>query len=335
MTCCTGPDGKPRWPARTCSVSASHGAGVTLAVAGPANRLPATSKSVRDRSARGLDRPARRRHVRAGRTASDGRRGEALSVAATRVWGAVECLRKTGRAVAEPLTLAGRAAGRRWVLLDSGQRADRHLRHPAARTARPGSVRDPHRRRAGDEIAYYEYRHIVGFEETNLVGNVYYVNYVRWQGRCREMFLLEHAPAVLDDLRDDLKLFTIKVECEYLAEISAFDEVSIRMRLEDLTQTQIGVRLRLRADPPGLRGAESPGQAAGRLHAGAEQRHQSDPGAGPAAERARRLRVRVRRDMQARHDCRPALQYGEPRDHVRPPDGVFWCGRDRWRRPFW
>ncbi len=87
---------------------------------------------------------------------------------------------------------------------------------------------------------YYEYRHIVGFEETNLVGNVYYVNYLRWQGRCREMFLLEHAPSVLDDLRRDLKLFTIKSECEYLAEASAFDELSIRMRLEELTQTQIG-----------------------------------------------------------------------------------------------
>ena len=87
---------------------------------------------------------------------------------------------------------------------------------------------------------YYEYRHVVGFEETNLVGNVYYVNYVRWQGRCREMFLLEHAPAVLDELRVDLKLFTIKVECEYLAEITAFNEVSVRMRLEELTQTQIG-----------------------------------------------------------------------------------------------
>ena len=96
---------------------------------------------------------------------------------------------------------------------------------------------------------YYEYRHVVGFEETNLVGNVYFVNYVRWQGRCREMFLLEHAPGVLDELRDDLKLFTIKVECEYLAEVSAFDELSIRMRLDELTQTQIGfafeyVRLR-------------------------------------------------------------------------------------------
>jgi enediyne biosynthesis thioesterase len=87
---------------------------------------------------------------------------------------------------------------------------------------------------------YYEYRHIVGFEETNLVGNVYYVNYVRWQGRCRELFLLEHAPDVLDELRADLKLFTIKSECEYLSEISAFDELSVRMRLEELTQTQIG-----------------------------------------------------------------------------------------------
>ncbi len=97
--------------------------------------------------------------------------------------------------------------------------------------------------------AYYEYRHLVGFEETNLVGNVYYVNYLRWQGRCREMFLLEHAPEVLAEIAADLKLFTLRCECEFIAEITAFDELAIRMRLEDLTQTQIGfafdyVRLR-------------------------------------------------------------------------------------------
>jgi enediyne biosynthesis thioesterase len=86
---------------------------------------------------------------------------------------------------------------------------------------------------------YYEIRHTVGFEETNLVGNVYYVNYLRWQGRCREMFLKEKAPAVLEDLRDDLKLFTLKVECEFFAEITAFDELSVRMRLDELTQTQV------------------------------------------------------------------------------------------------
>ena len=86
---------------------------------------------------------------------------------------------------------------------------------------------------------YFEIRHTVGFEETNLVGNVYYVNYLRWQGRCREMFLKERAPDVLADIRDDLKLFTLKVDCEFFAEITAFDELSIRMRLTELTQTQI------------------------------------------------------------------------------------------------
>jgi enediyne biosynthesis thioesterase len=53
------------------------------------------------------------------------------------------------------------------------------------------------------------------------------------------MFLLEHAPGVLDELRAGLKLFTISAECEYLSEATAFDELAIRMRLEELTQTQI------------------------------------------------------------------------------------------------
>lgn len=86
---------------------------------------------------------------------------------------------------------------------------------------------------------YYEYRHIVGFEETNLVGNVYYVNYLRWQGRCREMFLKERVPAVLDELAADLKLFTLKVDCEFFTELAAFDELSVRMWLAELGQTQL------------------------------------------------------------------------------------------------
>ncbi|MEV6304188.1 acyl-CoA thioesterase [Actinoplanes sp. NPDC051861] len=86
---------------------------------------------------------------------------------------------------------------------------------------------------------FYEYRHTVGFEETNIVGNVYYVNYLRWQGRCREMFLKERAADVLADLQADLKLFTLRVDCEFFAEITAFDELSIRMHLRELAQTQI------------------------------------------------------------------------------------------------
>ncbi|GAA2520082.1 acyl-CoA thioesterase [Winogradskya humida] len=86
---------------------------------------------------------------------------------------------------------------------------------------------------------HYRYLHVVGFEETNLVGNVYYVNYLRWQGRCREMFLHDRAPEVLADLSTGLKLFTLQVSCEFVAELTAFDEVAIDMSLVELTQTQL------------------------------------------------------------------------------------------------
>lgn len=99
---------------------------------------------------------------------------------------------------------------------------------------------------------YFEYLHTVGFEETNIVGNVYYVNYLRWQGRCREMFLKTQAPEVLKDVQDDLKLFTLKVDCEFFAEITAFDELSIRMRLVDLASTQLEFSFDyVRLDPDG------------------------------------------------------------------------------------
>lgn len=89
---------------------------------------------------------------------------------------------------------------------------------------------------------YYEYRHIVGLEETNLVGNVYFVHHIRWQGRCREMFLKDHAPGVLQRLFEDLSLVTISCGCNYLAELTALDEISIRLYLDDIRQHRIWVR---------------------------------------------------------------------------------------------
>lgn len=85
----------------------------------------------------------------------------------------------------------------------------------------------------------YEYRHIVGFEETNLAGNVYYVNHLRWQGRCREMFLKDHAPDILEQLAEGLCLITTRCSCDYLAELSAFDEILIRMRLKAIAQNRV------------------------------------------------------------------------------------------------
>lgn len=85
----------------------------------------------------------------------------------------------------------------------------------------------------------YEYHHVVGFEETNLLGNVYYVNHVRWQGRCRELFLREHAPDVLNALSKNLRLVTTRCSCDYHAELAAFDQVTIRMRLGEMAQNRL------------------------------------------------------------------------------------------------
>jgi enediyne biosynthesis thioesterase len=85
----------------------------------------------------------------------------------------------------------------------------------------------------------YEYRHRVSFQDTNLVGNVYYTNHLGWQGRCRELFLHEHAPEIVAQLGQDLCLATVRCSCEYLAELFAFDEISVRMSLSELVQNRM------------------------------------------------------------------------------------------------
>ncbi len=78
----------------------------------------------------------------------------------------------------------------------------------------------------------FEIYHIVTFEETNVVGNVYYVNYFSWQGRCREMFLREYAPDVVAAIQSgELRLVTAHASCDYTDEFLAFDEVRIQMSL--------------------------------------------------------------------------------------------------------
>jgi enediyne polyketide synthase len=112
-------DGKPEVDdGQGVSVSASHGAGVTLAVADE-EQVGCDAEAVRELSAEdwagllGGEQFALAELIRT-------ERNEDLSVAATRVWGAVECLRKAGRAAAGPVTLVSSGPGG-WVLLRSGR----------------------------------------------------------------------------------------------------------------------------------------------------------------------------------------------------------------------
>lgn len=88
----------------------------------------------------------------------------------------------------------------------------------------------------------FDHEHVVTLEDTNLVGNVYFVNHLRWQGQCRESFLNTHAPGVLDALGDGLVLATTRCSCEYFAELFAFDRVLVRMSLGAIRQNRVLMR---------------------------------------------------------------------------------------------
>jgi enediyne core biosynthesis thioesterase len=91
-------------------------------------------------------------------------------------------------------------------------------------------------------VPAFEIEHLVTFEETNLVGNVYYVNHLRWQGRCRELFLEARAPGVVASLAGDLALVTLRCSCEYFGELFAFDRVTVRMTLGGVHQHRVRMR---------------------------------------------------------------------------------------------
>lgn len=90
----------------------------------------------------------------------------------------------------------------------------------------------------------YEYRHRVCLEETNIVGNVYFTNYISWQGRCREMFLHDHVPELAGELGGDFNMATMRVSCSHYQELSAFDEVIIRMGARSLTPSRLAMTFR-------------------------------------------------------------------------------------------
>jgi enediyne biosynthesis thioesterase len=84
-------------------------------------------------------------------------------------------------------------------------------------------------------VPSYEYRQRVLLEDGNLVGNVYFARFLGWQGRCREAFLAEHVP----DPEAGVALITTHCSCDYLAEATPGDEVSVRMRTVRLARTLV------------------------------------------------------------------------------------------------
>jgi enediyne polyketide synthase len=134
-------DGKPEVPGEM-SVSASHGAGLTF-VTGLKGQVGCDVELITDRTEADWQLLLSAEQLTlAGLIRLEC--GEDLSVSATRVWGAVECLNKLGRPASGPIVLA-RCRSDGWAVLDAGDArlATFHTRvrnEATAVSASPGSV---------------------------------------------------------------------------------------------------------------------------------------------------------------------------------------------------
>lgn len=91
-------------------------------------------------------------------------------------------------------------------------------------------------------MKYYEYKHIVLFEETNVVGNVYFANFIKWQGACREMYLKHNVPEIIDEVnKGELLLITLHCSCDFISQLFAFDEVILGMTLDKINHNRISM----------------------------------------------------------------------------------------------
>ncbi|MEU4620102.1 thioesterase family protein [Actinoplanes sp. NPDC023801] len=96
-------------------------------------------------------------------------------------------------------------------------------------------------------MSAYRYRHVVPFDETNLVGNVYFAHYLHWQGHCRERFLADHAPGVLKSVAaGELALVTVSCSMEYFAECYALDAIEVEMTLGGQAGNRVDMGFRFR-----------------------------------------------------------------------------------------
>jgi len=86
---------------------------------------------------------------------------------------------------------------------------------------------------------YYEYRHLVTFDDTNSAGNVYFAQYFKWMGKCRELILAEYYPEIISDMKKGFGFATEFAHIDFAKECFLYDNILVRMTIADLTRTRV------------------------------------------------------------------------------------------------
>jgi len=78
-------------------------------------------------------------------------------------------------------------------------------------------------------------------EDSNLVGNIYFVNYSKWLGRTLDLYFYKFIPEYFKGIGAQGELICLNCEIEHLREAMPFDKILVRMYLESVYECGINL----------------------------------------------------------------------------------------------
>ncbi|MCP4180002.1 MAG: hypothetical protein GY756_19750 [bacterium] len=86
---------------------------------------------------------------------------------------------------------------------------------------------------------YYEYNYLVTFDDTNSTGNVYFAQYFKWMGKCREHLTYDFYPEFTEDLDAGFGFATESAHIDFFSESFLFNKILIKLYVPHLSRTRI------------------------------------------------------------------------------------------------
>lgn len=84
---------------------------------------------------------------------------------------------------------------------------------------------------------YYEYQTTVTIGDTNVMQNMYFLNFFKLQGIVRELFVKDCVKNGVVDLANGLVVITKNAECEFIKDFFLYDEILVRMYFTEFEKT--------------------------------------------------------------------------------------------------
>jgi enediyne biosynthesis thioesterase len=90
----------------------------------------------------------------------------------------------------------------------------------------------------------YEYRATVTIGDTNLLQNMYFLNFFKLQGICRELWVRDCVQDAMSTFAGGLVLVTKSASCEFMRDFNLFDRIVVQMQFVKMAHTYSDVRFR-------------------------------------------------------------------------------------------